>query len=282
MIFVAENIGAVVHEITGIKNSVAWYIMAQLVIFMPLAMIRRISKLSVTALIADVFIMFGLLYLYYFDILKLSTEGIGKIEAFNSSDFALFIGTAVFTFEGIGLVSFLCFFCIHASRCLVRYFFFNRFPFSSFYYKIIPITESMKEPEKFPKVLIGVMIFITFIFTSIGVLSYAAFGDQVRTVVILNLPSDDIIVQAVQFFYALAILLSIPLQLFPAIRIMEQGLFEKSGKTDAWVKWQKNLFRGLTVIACGLIAHGGSSDLDKFVSLIGSLAWYVNAYCDVR
>ncbi|CAG8722428.1 1864_t:CDS:2, partial [Racocetra fulgida] len=133
---------------------------------------------------------------------------------------------------------------------------------------IIPITESMKEPEKFPKVLTGVMIFITIIFTSIGVLSYAAFGKEVQTVVILNLPPNDPLVRIVQLLYALAILLSVPLQLFPAIRIMEQGIFERSGKDNLLVKWQKNLFRFLTVVACGLIAWGGASDLDKFEDII--------------
>jgi proton-coupled amino acid transporter len=131
----------------------------------------------------------------------------------------------------------------------------------------------MKEPEKFPKVLTGVMIFISFLFTSIGALSYATFGSEINTVVIINLPSSDPLVQTVQLLYALAILLSIPLQLFPAIRIMEQGLFVKSGKNDPYVKWQKNIFRILTVFACALIAWGGASDLDKFVSLIGSFAW---------
>ena len=131
----------------------------------------------------------------------------------------------------------------------------------------------MKEPEKFPKVLTGVMIFISVLFTSIGCLSYATFGSSIKTVVIINLPNNDPLVQTVQLLYALAILLSIPLQLFPAIRIMEQGLFEKSGKNDPYVKWQKNIFRLLTVIACALISWGGASDLDKFVSLIGSFAW---------
>ncbi|CAG8574022.1 21458_t:CDS:2 [Dentiscutata erythropus] len=241
MIFVAENLSEVTGYFMNIKNrDISWFIVGQLFIFAPLAMIRRISRLSFTALIADAFIMFGLLYLYYYDIYRLSTKGVGDIITFNPRDFALFIGTAVFTFEGIGL--------------------------------IIPITESMKEPEKFPKVLIGVMIFVTFIFTSIGVLSYAAFGSEVKTVVILNLPSNDPIVRIVQLLYALAILLSVPLQLFPAIRIMEQGIFERSGKDNVLVKWQKNLFRFLTVVVCGIIAWGGASDLDKFVSLIGSFA----------
>jgi solute carrier family 36 (proton-coupled amino acid transporter) len=131
----------------------------------------------------------------------------------------------------------------------------------------------MKEPRKFPGVLTGVMVFISILFTSIGILSYAAFGSKVETVIILNLPSDSPTVQAVQLLYALAIVLSIPLQLFPAIRIMEQGLFQKSGKVDMLVKWQKNLFRTATVLVCGLIAWNSEDDLDKFVSLIGSFAW---------
>ncbi|CAI2162449.1 12244_t:CDS:2 [Funneliformis geosporum] len=240
MIFVAKNLKSVAEQVLGIRVDLYLYIIGQLFVFVPLAMIRRISRLSFTALIADAFIMFGLLYLYYFDISKLVTDGVSDIKSFNPEDFALFIGTAVFTFEGIGL--------------------------------IIPITESMKEPERFPGVLTGVMVFITILFTSIGALSYATFGSAIETVVIINLPSDDPIVQTVQFLYALAILLSIPLQLFPAIRIMEQGLFEKSGKHDPYVKWQKNIFRFGTVVACALISWGGASDLDKFVSLIGSFA----------
>ena len=44
--------------------------------------------------------------------------------------------TAVFSFEGVGLV--------------------------------IPITEAMKEPQKFPKVLSAVMVFVAFLFGSAG------------------------------------------------------------------------------------------------------------------
>ena len=52
-----------------------------------LAMIRDISKLSGTALIADFFIMLGLCVLYYFDIFTLATEGIADITFFNWNDF---------------------------------------------------------------------------------------------------------------------------------------------------------------------------------------------------
>lgn len=138
----------------------------------------------------------------------------------------------------------------------------------------------MKEPQKFPAVLTGTMIFITFLFTSVGFISYLTFGDKVQTVILLNLPSGDYVVDGVQALYSLAICLSIPLQLFPAIRIMENELFTRSGKNDPIVKWQKNIFRFVAVLVCALIAIGGASDLDKFVALIGALCcvplcWYV-------
>ena len=130
----------------------------------------------------------------------------------------------------------------------------------------------MRHPQKFPKVLFGVMIAITVIFVSMGALSYAAYGTHTKTVIILNLPQDSKIVNGIQFLYSLAILLSTPLQLFPAIRIMENGLFRRSGKHNPYVKWQKNVFRFLTVFATAFVAWGGADDLDKFVALIGSFA----------
>jgi len=58
---------------------------------------------------------------------------------------------------------------------------------------------------------------------------------------------------------------------------MENGLFSRSGKNNPSVKWQKNVFRAGTVLFCSLLSWAGSSELDKFVSLIGAFAWYVCA-----
>ena len=216
-------------------------ILIQLIIFLPLSLIRDIGKLGITALIADFFILLGLLYLYYYDILTLvRNHGIADTIPFNPQDWTLFIGTAVFTFEGVGL--------------------------------IIPIQESMRKPSEFPPVLAGVMIIITLVFISMGALSYAAFGSATKTVILLNLPQDNRFVNSVQFLYSLAILLSTPLALFPAIRIMETGLFTRSGKFNPYIKWKKNAFRFVLVVMCALIAWGGAGDLDKFVALVGSFA----------
>ncbi|KAL8874663.1 MAG: hypothetical protein Q9174_000003 [Haloplaca sp. 1 TL-2023] len=241
IVFTSENLQAFILAVSNCRTwiDIKYMVLMQLIIFLPLSLIRDISALSLTAYIADGFILLGLIYLYYFDIFTLVVNrGVSDIVNFNPTDWPLFIGTAIFTFEGVGL--------------------------------IIPIQESMRRPSKFPPVLAAVMIVITVIFVSMGALSYAAFGSSTRTVVLLNLPQDDKFVNAVQFLYSLAILLSTPLQLFPAIRIMENGIFTRSGKNEPKIKLGKNVFRFCFVMVCALIAWGGAGDLDKFVAVIGT------------
>lgn len=110
-------------------------------------------------------------------------------------------------------------------------------------------------------------------------LGYATFGKDIQTVVLVNLPQDDRFVNVVQFLYSIAIMLSTPLQLFPAVRIMEQGIFSASGKYSNKIKWEKNIFRSLTVLGCSFISWAGARDLDKFVSLIGSTACVPLCFC---
>ena len=242
MVFTSENLQAFILAVSNCKSliPIKWLIVMQMVVFLPFSLLRDIGKLGFTALIADAFIVVGLGYLFYYDIFTLSTEGLADIIMFNKKDWTLFIGTAIFTFEGIGL--------------------------------IIPIQESMKQPEKFPKVMFAVMVIITTLFTVMGAVSYAAYGSKTETVVLLNLPQDDKLVNGVQFLYSLAILLSTPLQIFPAIRITENALFTKSGKYNPYIKWQKNVYRFFVVAVCALIAWGGADNLDKFVALVGNFA----------
>ena len=242
IVFTSENLRAFVLAVTDCATliDIKWLIILQMVVFLPFSLLRDIGKLGFTALIADAFIIIGLAYLFYYDVLTLNTSGLADITLFNPKDWTLFIGTAIFTFEGIGL--------------------------------IIPIQESMAQPEKFPRVMLLVMVIITTIFVTMGAVSYAAYGSSTKTVVLLNLPQDNRLVNGVQFLYSLAILLSTPLQIFPAIRIMENGLFTRSGKYNPYIKWQKNFFRFLVVFLCAFIAWCGADNLDKFVALVGNFA----------
>lgn len=243
IVFISQNLQAFILAVTEGKIFIdnIWLILMQTAVFLPFSLLRDISKLGFTALIADAFILFGVLVLYYFDIDTLVRQnGPADIVNFNPKDWTLFIGTAVFTFEGIGL--------------------------------IIPIQESMKNPKRFPAALGAVMVIIIILFLSVGVISYAAYGSKTETIIILNLPQDNKLVNGVQLLYSIAILLSTPLQLFPAIRITENEFFTRSGRQNQYIKWKKNVFRFFMVMFCAVLAWAGAANLDKFIAIIGSVA----------
>ncbi|KAI1849087.1 hypothetical protein JX266_005048 [Neoarthrinium moseri] len=244
IVFVAENLQSFSEAVSqgGKPVSTVVIILLQVAVLIPLAWIRNISKLGPAALLADVFIMIGVTYIYYYDIGTLASEGIHEsVVLFNPDSYTLMIGSAIFTFEGIGL--------------------------------ILPIQSSMAEPEKFEPLLAVIMAIITVIFTSVGALCYATFGNGTYIEIIDNYPRDSRFVQAVQFLYSLAVLVGNPVQLFPALRIIEGRVFGRhSGKKSLRTKWTKNGFRGMLVLLCGAISILGAGNLDKFVALIGSFA----------
>ncbi|CAI5757121.1 unnamed protein product [Candida verbasci] len=248
IVFTSENLRAFIVNITTFNTEdlkIYWFIIFQIILIIPLSLIRDITKLSLSAVLANFFILSGLLTILYFIFYQWLFFNEGQFGPnveylFNQSEFSLFIGTAIFAFEGIGL--------------------------------IIPIQESMIHPNNFPKVLAKVIFTIALIFIIIGTLGYLTFGSNVQTVILLNLPQDSPMVIITQLLYSFAILLSTPLQLFPAIRLCESKLFFKSGKTKPSIKWLKNLFRTSFVLLTSYIAFMGGKNLDKLVSFVGCFA----------
>ncbi|KAI0377195.1 transmembrane amino acid transporter protein-domain-containing protein [Hypomontagnella monticulosa] len=244
IVFVAENMTSFLQAVLQGDSplSTTSLILLQLILLIPLAFIRNIAKLGPVALIADACILLGVTYIYYYDIAHLASDGIHKsVVLFNPSKYTLTIGAAIFTFEGIGL--------------------------------ILPIQSSMTKPERFEWLLGVVMLLITILFTAVGALCYATFGENTQIEIINNYPQDSKFVNAVQFLYSLAVLVGTPVQLFPAIRIIEGKIFgSHSGKKSTRTKWIKNAFRSFIVVLCGAISILGASNLDRFVALIGSFA----------
>ena len=243
IVFTSENLQDFVLAVSHCKTyiDIRLMILMQLILFLPLSLYRNLNNIAFIVYVADVFILLGIAYLYFYGIGTIVVQrGISDIVLFNPESWTLLIGTAIFTFEGIGL--------------------------------IIPIQDGMKRPSQLPSVLGGVMVLITIVFISMGVISYAAYGSKTETVIIRNMDQSKKLVNGLQFIYSLAILLSTPLQIFPAITILEKGIFKRSGKSSKSVKWSKNLFRFFVVIIVALIALFGANDLDKFVSLVGSFA----------
>lgn len=180
----------------------------------------------------------------------------------------MLIGVAVTSFEGIGLV--------------------------------LPIELSMAQPELFSHVLATSMLAITVLFALVGAIGYTAFGNTVKSIIILNLPQSKLLVQFILILYSLAVFLTAPLQLFPVIKIAESlvfhhsnikdsnaqhehgrisnradesgRLYRHSGKYNGQVKWLKNLFRANIVCLISMVALLNSNNIDKFVSINGCFA----------
>jgi hypothetical protein len=98
LIFVAQNLQAFVLAVSKCATSVSTLhlILAQLVVLLPLAMVRNLTKLSTTALVADAFILVGLVYIFSNEFAVIANEGIAEVRLFNPRDYALLIGFVPF------------------------------------------------------------------------------------------------------------------------------------------------------------------------------------------
>ena len=242
IVFTAENLHAFFENAFSLHVAVGLIVVLESIFFIPMSLVRNITKLSLAALLANVFILIGIFTIVYYTAADLIKHGPAPdISIFSNDKWSLFIGVAIFAFEGIGL--------------------------------IIPVEEAMAKPQDFPKVLFAVVAACAVLFIGIGAIGYLTYGNDVKTVIILSLPQNSPYVIMIQLFYPVAIMFSVPLQLLPAVRIMEKKIFKKrSGKSNSVVKWEKNTFRIFFVMLTTLIAFYGSTNLDQFVSFVGCFA----------
>eukprot|EP00927_Polykrikos_kofoidii_P079966 TRINITY_DN7681_c0_g1_i1.p1 TRINITY_DN7681_c0_g1~~TRINITY_DN7681_c0_g1_i1.p1 ORF type:complete len:501 (-),score=73.49 TRINITY_DN7681_c0_g1_i1:58-1560(-) len=216
----------------------AQVIMIIVIVIIPLSWIRSLERLEYAIIGADVLIVFGLGTVLWFACQNLLAQGPDpEIVSFKPATCGLFMGTAMFTFEGL--------------------------PY------ILPIVSSMREPEKFNQVFFLNFLGILTFFCAFGLAGYAAFGQGVQTVVLLSLPQGAASVAA-RVAYCVALILSSPLVFLSAARITELWVFGV-GKAKGVCKWPKNLFRCVVFCIFGIIAVYGGEYFDKFLAFVGAV-----------
>ena len=125
------------------------------------------------------------------------TENYPKIQSFQK--FALFFGTAVFSFEGISVV--------------------------------LPLENNAKNPQDFPKILNGGMILVTTLYVSMGLLGYLTFGEDICGSVTLNLPNETLYA-SVKILYSFVIFISFAIQFYVPISFLWPSIRDKLCSTS--------------------------------------------------
>merc|ERR1712186_73402 len=87
---------------------------------------------------------------------------------------------------------------------------------------------------------------------------------------LLNL-SQGMLSSYIRGAYALAMVCTFPLQLMPAVRLVEDNFFSPASNPPWARKCWKNMFRAAYVAFLALVALVGSSSLDHFISLAGAV-----------
>eukprot|EP00904_Undaria_pinnatifida_P013061 jgi/Undpi1/8886/HiC_scaffold_25.g11348.m1 len=188
---------------------------------------------------ANVCMWLGLLLITSIDVGVLFQHGAEPVQLYNPDTFILFLGAVVVCFEGIGLV--------------------------------LPLRNSMDPlmQHKFPGVVRVAMFFLAIVFSLFGSLGYLAYGRDIETFVTMNIPRGDPLGTLSVGLYSVAIMMTYPLQLFPAIKCLEGHLFGALRQKSLLRKWLKNSLRAAVVLLTALVGRFAGRSFDNFAGLIG-------------
>lgn len=86
---------------------------------------------------------------------------------------------------------------------------------------LLDIRASVHDNRKFSKVLLWTFIACTVLYTVFGTIGKLAFGDNVNSLIFLNLDQDDNLIVFIEVMYLLGLIIAIPAGLLPITRIIE-------------------------------------------------------------
>mmetsp|Transcript_63303 Transcript_63303/g.196014 ORF Transcript_63303/g.196014 Transcript_63303/m.196014 type:complete len:559 (-) Transcript_63303:214-1890(-) len=210
---------------------------AVVLVMVPFGWIRRIGDMKTVNVLGDAIILLVVCYVSVSALLAVGRRGAApSVVPWNPGRILCFVGTAIYTFEGIALV--------------------------------IPIRESMKEPDHFPRVICGMLCFFVLLLSGFGLAGYLAWGQQIDVIVLNEL--EGVGGTLAQLSYVLVVLFTFPIAIYPTFSICEAALFHgmPAGRRR---KALKNCFRTAVTALIGVAGCCAERDLSIFVSIVGSL-----------
>ncbi|KAJ8919552.1 hypothetical protein NQ315_002174 [Exocentrus adspersus] len=239
-VFVAANIHDVIKHYF-FDMSVHWYLLLLLLPMVLLNWVKSLKYLTPSSLFASIVTCSGLVITFFY-----MFQGLPKIASIKAvstwSQVPLYFGTAIYAFEGIGV--------------------------------ILPLENNMKTPQDFGGwlgVLNTGMIIVAALYTGVGFFGYLKYGDEaVKGSVTLLLPPDELLAQSVRLMMALAIFLSYPLQFYVPFNILWPTV-EKHFHTEKNRDIAEYLLRTLLVFITFIFAIA-IPNLGAVISLVGAFS----------
>lgn len=237
-VFVAQNIQQVFDHYFG-KVDYHVYMAVILIPQLALCGIRNLKYLSPFSMLANLlqFIALGCIFYYLLQDLPYTWER----KAFASwQQLPLYFGTAIYTFEGIGV--------------------------------ILPLENQMKTPKDMKGwngVLNTGMVIVACLLIAVGFFGYLKFGDAVAGSITLNLPVDEFLAQLVKVMMSLSVFFTYALQFYVPITVMGPYLQTKVSPEN-YLKSEYLLRVVLVLLTFGMAA--AIPRLDLFISLVGAVS----------
>ncbi|XP_062409287.1 neutral amino acid uniporter 4 isoform X2 [Sardina pilchardus] len=237
-VFLAENIKQVVEGNRGNEEGidVRLYMLFLLPLLVMMSFIRDLRNMAVLSALANTAMAISLIFIFTYITSDVGDPGrLPFVSSWRKLPF--FFGTAIFAFEGIGVV--------------------------------LPLENQMKEPARFPQALNVGMGVVIVLYVSLATLGYLHFGDDIKGSITLNLPHDSWTNQLVKVLYCLGVCVSFVVQFFVPADILLPPILARV--TDSWKRPIELLLRALLVCLTCVMAVLVPR-LDLVISLVGAFS----------
>ncbi|XP_066199804.1 proton-coupled amino acid transporter 3 [Saccopteryx leptura] len=247
--FMADNLQQIVEEAHVTSNTcqprkilvltpildIRVYMLTILPFLVLLVFIQNLRVLSVFSTLANITTLGSMALIFEYIIQEVpDTSNLPLMARWDT--FLLFFGTAVFTFEGVGMV--------------------------------LPLKNQMKRPQQFSLVLYLGMSLVIVLFICLGTLGYMKFGSNTQASITLNLPNCWLY-QSVKLMYSIGIFFTYALQFHVPAEIIIP--FVVSQVPESWALFAELSVRTalvcLTCVSAILIPR-----LDLIISLVTSMS----------
>ena len=240
VLFIATSLKQLCENLLGLDWSFYYYILLLWVPLVLLCLLRNLRLLAPVTVIATVCELYALAIVFYY-IFRDPLPPVTSVPSTASiTKLPLFFGTAIFTFEGIGIV--------------------------------LPLENRMKNPAHL-RGLSGVlntgMVMVACLYISTGFYGYLKYGEAASIgAVTLNLP-DELLANSARVSIASAIFLTYPLQFYVLISIILPNLVVPYSAPDKVILYEYIL--RVSIVTVSFLLASLVPYLNLFISLAGAL-----------